>query len=205
MAMTAKERQQALILVIFLGVAGGAGFWMYWRGPKIEEQRQLQTQVDSLQQRVDAARRDLAAGTVESIRQRNRAYEATLERMKELVPTGNEVTTLIDEISIRAKRNGIEIGNFNPLGVEPGANFDIDRYRWIVFGHYNQIGTLMTDIAQLSRIMVPYDVSLTHASTQDQAAYSDTTGAMVRAQFLLRTFVKPQQVLEARGGEGGDR
>jgi type IV pilus assembly protein PilO len=205
MAMTAKERQQALIVMIFIGVAGAAGFWMYWRGPKIEEQRQLQTQVDSLQQRVDAARRDLATGTVESIRERNRAYEVTLERMKELVPTGNEVTTLIDEISVRAKRNGIEIGNFNPLGVEPGATFDIDRYRWIVLGHYNQIGTLLTDIAQLSRIMVPYDVSLTHASTQDQAAYSDTTGAMVRAQFLLRTFVKPQQALEARGGEGGDR
>ena len=205
MAMTAKERQQALIVVIFIGVAGAAGFWMYWRGPKIEEQRQLQTQVDSLQQRVDAARRDLATGTVESIRQRNRAYEATLERMKALVPTGNEVTTLIDEISVSAKRNGIEIGNFNPLGVEPGATFDIDRYRWIVFGHYNQIGTLMTDIAQLSRIMVSYDVSLTHASTQAQAAYSDTTGAMVEAEFLLRTFVKPQQVLEARGGEGGDR
>jgi type IV pilus assembly protein PilO len=204
MAMTAKERQQALILVIFLGVAGAAGFWMYWRGPKMEEQRQLQTQVDSLQQRVDAARRDLATGTVESIRQRNRAYETTLERMKELVPTGSEVTTLIDEISVRAKRNGIEIGNFNPLGIEPGANFDIDRYRWIVYGHYNQIGTLMTDIAQLSRIMVPYDVSLTHASVQEQAAYADTTGAMIRAQFLLRTFVKPQQEL-AQGGEGGDR
>jgi Tfp pilus assembly protein PilO len=125
--------------------------------------------------------------------------------MKELVPTGNEVTTLIDEISVRAKNNGIEIGNFNPLGVEPGANFDVDRYRWIVYGHYNQIGALMTDIAQLSRIMVPYDVSLTHASALEQTAYADTTGALVRAQFLLRTFVKPQQVLGAGGGEGGDR
>ena len=93
----------------------------------------------------------------------------------------------------------------HPLGVEPGANFDVDRYRWIVYGHYNQIGALMTDIAQLSRIMVPYDVSLTHASAQEQAAYADTTGAMVRAQFLLRTFVKPQAVLETGGGEGGDR
>ena len=205
MAMTAKERQQALILVIFVGVAGAAGFWMYWRGPKIEEQRQLQTQVDSLQQRVDAARRDLATGTVESIRQRNRAYEETLERMKELVPTGNEVTTLIDEISILLKQNGIAIGDFSPMGLQPGANFDVDRYRWVVFGHYNQIGQLMTGIGQLSRIMVPYDLSLTHASIQDQRAHSDTTGALIRAQFLLRTFVKPQQVLDAQGGEGGDR
>jgi type IV pilus assembly protein PilO len=205
MAMTAKERQQALILLIFVGVAGAAGFWMYWRGPKVEEQRQLQTQVDSLQQRVDAARRDLATGTVESIRQRNRAYEATLERMKVLVPTGNEVTTLIDEISILLKQNGIDIGDFSPMGLQPGANFDVDRYRWVVFGHYNQIGQLMTGIGRLSRIMVPYDLSLTHASIQDQRARADTTGALIRAQFLLRTFVKQQQVPEAQGGEGADR
>jgi type IV pilus assembly protein PilO len=176
---------------------------MYWRGPKVEEQRALQTQADSLQARVDAARRDLASGTVESIRQRNRDYEATLDRMKQLVPTGNEVTTLIDEISARTKRNGIEIGSFNPLGKEPGLNFDVDRYRWIVYGHYNQIGVLMSDIAQLSRIMVPYDLSLTVASDLDRAAYGDTTGALLRAQFLLRTFVKPQAPA-SEGGDGGD-
>ena len=204
MAMTSKERQQALIVLIFLGVAGVAGFWMYWRAPKIEEQRQLQIQIDSLQARVDAARRDLASGTVESIRQRNRDYEATLERMKALVPTGNEVTTLIDEISSRARRNGVEIGTFNPMGLEIGPNFDIDRYRWVVFGHYNQIGVLMSDIAQLSRIMVPYDLSLTVAAETDQRAFADTTGAMIRAQFMLRTFVKPQ-ASQAQGGDGGDR
>jgi len=200
MAMTSKERQQALILAIFLGVAGAAGFWMYWRGPKVEEQRQLQNQIDTLQARVDAARRDLASGTVESIRQRNRDYEATLERMKELVPTRTEVTTLIDEISARAKRNGVEIGTFNPMGLEVGPNFDIDRYRWIVLGHYNQIGVLMSDIAQLSRIMVPYDVTLNVASENEQQAFADTTGSLIRAQFMLRTFVKPQ----AGGGQGGD-
>jgi Tfp pilus assembly protein PilO len=203
MAMTSKERQQFLILAIFLGVAGAAGFWMYWRGPKIEQERQLQNQIDTLQARVDAARRDLASGTVESIRQRNRDYEATLEQMKELVPTRTEVTTLIDEISARAKRNAVEIGTFNPMGLEAGPNFDIDRYRWVVLGHYNQIGVLMSDIAQLSRIMVPYDLTLTLASENEQQAFADTTGALIRAQFMLRTFVKPQAG-EGQGGDGGD-
>jgi Tfp pilus assembly protein PilO len=204
MAMTSKERQQALILAIFLGVAGAAGFWMYWRGPKVEEERQLQSQIDSLQARVDAARRDLASGTVESIRQRNRDYEGTLDRMKELVPTRTEVTTLIDEISARAKRNGVEIGTFSPMGLEAGPNFDIDRYRWEVLGHYNQIGVLMSDIAQLSRIMVPYDLQLTVATQNEQQAFADTTGALLKAQFMLRTFVKPQAALEDQGGDGGD-
>jgi Tfp pilus assembly protein PilO len=199
--MTAKERQQVLILAIFLAVAGAAGFWMYWRGPKVELQRQLQGEVDSLRAQVDSARRVLASGTIESIRQRNRDFEDMLERMKELVPTGgNEVTSLIDEISARAKRNGVEIGEFSPLAVEVGESFDVYRYRWTVFGHYNQVGVLVSDIAQLSRIMVPYDLSLAIATPQQAAAYADTTGTLLRAQFLLRTFVKPQ----GTGGEGGD-
>ena len=90
------------------------------------------------------------------------------------------------------------------MGLEIGPNFDIDRYRWVVFGHYNQIGVLMSDIAQLSRIMVPYDLSLPVASETDQRAFADTTGAMIRAQFMLRTFVKPQ-ASQAQGGDGGDR
>ena len=200
MAMTAKERQQALILAVVIGVAGGAAFWVYWRGPKVEEQRRLQAELDSVTARVVAARQDLASGTVESIRQQNRDYEAMLELMTELVPTGNEVTTLIDEISARAKRNGVEIAEFNPLAVERGGTFDIHRYRWTVFGHYNQVGVLMSDIAGLSRIMVPYDLELNVAEESEQAAFADATGSLIRVQFFLRTFVKPQ----APAGEGGD-
>jgi len=203
MAMTAKERQQALILAIVVAVALGGLFWVYWRGPKVEEASQLVTQRDSLQARVQAARQDLASGTVESIRQAVQDYEAMLERMTELVPTGNEVTTLIDEISARAKRNGVEIGEFSPLAVEQGASFDIYRYRWTVFGHYNEIGVLMSDIAGLSRIMVPYDISLSLAEEAQQEAYADTTTSLIRAQFFLRTFVKPQP-MAAEGGDGGD-
>ncbi len=204
MAMTAKERQQAMILAIVVAVALGGLFWVYWRGPKVEEASQLTTQRDSLLARVQAARQDLASGTVESIRQSVQDYEAMLDRMTELVPTGNEVTTLIDEISARAKRNGVEIAEFSPLAVEQGASFDIYRYRWTVFGHYNEIGVLMSDIAGLSRIMVPYDVTLSLADEDQRAAYADTTTSMIRAQFFLRTFVKPQAPA-GEGGEGGDR
>jgi type IV pilus assembly protein PilO len=204
MAMTASERQRAMILAIVLGIVAGAAFWVYWRGPRLEEQAALRIQADTLRTRVEAAKRDLASGTMESIRQTVRDYETMLDRMTELVPTGNEVTTLIDEISARAKRNGVEIAEFSPLAVEIGQSFDIYRYRWTVFGNYNEIGVLMSDIAGLSRIMVPYDLELNLAEEAQQAAYADTSQSMLRAQFFLRTFVKPQAPA-AEGGEGGDR
>lgn len=205
MAMTTKERQQALVLAIVLAVAGAVAFWMLWRAPRIEQQQLLRTEIDSLTRQVDLARQDLATGTVESIRQRSADFEATLERMKELVPTGNDVATLIDEIANRARRSGVEIGQMNAPIEEVGMPFNIVRYRWTVLGHYNQIGVLMSDIAQLSRIMVPYDLTLTQAEQVAQRTMADTTGALLRAEFMLRTFVKPAQPSEGEGGAGADR
>ncbi len=205
MAMTNKERQQALAFAIIVAVAGGVAFWMLWRTPLKEEQVALHTQIDSLTQQVDLARQDLASGTVESIRQQNADFDVTLERMKELVPTGNDVATLIDEIANRARRNGVEIDQMGAPVEEVGIPFNIVRYRWTVVGHYNQVGVMMSDIAQLSRIMVPYDVSLTPAAGMAQRTHSDATGALLQAEFMLRTFVKPAELTEAEGGAGGGR
>ena len=205
MAMTTKERQQVLGLAIIVAIAGGVAFWMLWRAPRMEEQQLLRTEVDSLTRQVELARQDLATGTVESIRQRSADFEVTLERLKELVPTGNDVATLIEEIANRARRSGVEIGQMNAPIEELGVPFNIVRYRWTVLGHFDQIGVLMSDIAQLSRIMVPYDLTLNQAEAVAQRTLADTTGALLRAEFMLRTFVKPAPLPEAEGGAGGDR
>ena len=205
MAMTTKERQQVLGLAIIVAIAGGVALWMLWRAPRMEEQQLLRTEVDSLTRQVELARQDLATGTVESIRQRSADFEVTLERLKELVPTGNDVATLIEEIANRARRSGVEIGQMNAPIEELGVPFNIVRYRWTVLGHFDQIGVLMSDIAQLSRIMVPYDLTLSQAEAVAQRTLADTTGALLRAEFMLRTFVKPAPLPEAEGGAGGDR
>ena len=99
----------------------------------------------------------------------------------------------------------MEIGQMSAPVEEVANPFNIVRYRWTVFGHYNQIGVMMSDIAQLSRIMVPYDLSLEEAADVTQRTLADTTGALLQAEFNLRTFVKPAQVIEPEGGAGGDR
>jgi Tfp pilus assembly protein PilO len=205
MAMTTKERQQLMGLVIALAIGAGFAFWWFWMRSNDVRQQELRTSIDSLTQQVNVARRDLATGTVESIRQRSADFEVTLERMKELVPTGNDVATLIDEIANRARRNGIEIGQMGAPIEEMSEPFNIVRYRWTVMGHYDQIGVMMSDIAQLSRIMVPYDLTLEQASEVSQQTMGDTTGALLQAAFNLRTFVKPALPTDAGGGTGGDR
>jgi type IV pilus assembly protein PilO len=192
MALSSRERQQLLALAIILALGAAAAFWFYWRQPKLEEVQTLQRQVDSLRAMVDSARQDLARGTVEDLRRRVADYEGGLSLMRQLVPSGAEVPSLIDDVASRARLRGVEIGQINPQPVTPDIPFQVQRYRFNVFGHFDQIGEFLADIASLQRIMVPYNVAINPASSTAQQAYADTSGALLEAQFQLRTFVKPQ-------------
>src|SRR5256885_1098250 len=110
--------------------------------------------------------------------------------MRRLVPEKNEVPALIDDISTKAKIRGVTIGRLEPLAVEAGAPFDTYKYRLEIIGHYDQLGEFMSDIASLNRIIVPQDVILKPAQQQAMHFLADTLGALLEAQFAIRTFVK---------------
>lgn len=200
MALDAKQRQQLLGFGIFVAVVGAVAFWMYWRTPKLAEMTSMRIKIDSLQARVDSARRDLASGTVEALRRRVRDFESSLGIMRTLVPTGAEVPSLIDDVSARAKRRGVEIAEITPMNAEPGRPFELHRYRFAVIGHYDEISEFLADVASLRRIMVPLEVAVTRASQTAANTYKDTTGALAQATFQLRTFVKPGAAADTAGG-----
>lgn len=202
MAMDARQRQLLLGVAIVVALLGAVAFWMYWRTPQEAELTRMRVRVDSLQARVDSAKRDLAAGTVEALRQRVRDFESSLTLMRTLVPTGAEVPSLIDDVSARAKRRGVEIAEITPLSPEPGHPFDTHKYRFAVIGHYDDVGEFLADVAALRRIMVPFDVSVTRASETAAKTYADTTHALTQARFQLRTFVKPVGAAADSAGGG---
>lgn len=202
MALGAKEKKQLLAIAIVGAIGAGVLFWMYWRAPRVAEAAGMQVRIDSLQARVDSAKKDLASGTVESLRQRVRDYEGSLRLMRQLVPTGAEVPSLIDDVNARAKRRGVEIGDFAPQAVESGSPFETHRYQFSVVGHYDEVGEFLSDVASLARIMVPYEVSVNRANESVAQTYGDTTGALLVVNFKLRTFVKPAAPDSAqRGGQ----
>jgi type IV pilus assembly protein PilO len=191
MALIPQDKQSQVFLLITVALAGiGWAFWDYWMKPTGEEITVTRNQIDSLQTIIDRAKSDLASGTVEDLRRKVEQYTALLAVMRRLVPDKNEVPALIDDISTKAKVRGVTIGRIEPQAVEPGPPFDTYRYRLEIIGHYDQLGEFLSDIASLQRIIVPQDVNLKTANTQAQKLLGDTTGALLEAQFMIRTYVK---------------
>lgn len=202
MAMSDKERKQLLGLLIGLPFLVAGAFWFYVWQPSAAEAAEMRQTMDSLQADVDSAKQDFASGmTVEDLRRRNADYAASLALMRELVPTDNEVATLINDISDRAKLRNVHLTDLTPSGYEEGEHFRVGQWRFVVVGRYDDIGGFLSDIASLSRIMVPSQLSL----QQDRSALSlgDTSGALLQATFQLRTFVKRRQSGAGDGGGAG--
>jgi len=184
------QRSQIMMLLILVAGAGGYFFWTKVQSPQSEQLGAAQSAADSLVRIIEAAKADLASGTVDDLRRKVEEYQGSLELMRRLVPERNEVPTLIDDISTKPKVRAVTLGTIQPLPPQAGATFDTYRYKLEVYGHYDQVGEYLADIASLPRIVVPQDVIMSMATPATQKLLGDTAGALLLAEFTLRTFVK---------------
>jgi type IV pilus assembly protein PilO len=190
LGLPTDQRGQIMALLILVALAGGYFFWTKVHQPQSAQIAAETQQADSLQKIVEAAKRDLASGSIEDLRRRVEEYNGSLELMRRLVPDRNEVPTLIDDISTKAKVRGITLGKIQPLTPDLGTPFDTYRYRLEVYGQCDQIGEYLADVASLPRIVVPEEVTLSTASQAAQKQLGDTAGALLLGEFSIRTFVK---------------
>jgi len=211
MALGLPTDQRSQIMLLLVVVAAfliylswdGMGLYPYAHKVSAAKIESARVEMDSLQRIVDAAKRDLASGSVEDLRRRVAEYGAALELMRRLVPEGNEVPALMDDISTKAKVRGITLGKLQPLTPESGQPFDTYRYRLEVYGHFDQIGEFLADVASLPRIVVPQELVLSSAKQQAQRLLGDTLGALLLAEFSIRTYVKSTAPPPAAGKPAG--
>lgn len=184
------QRSQIMLLLAIAAAAGGYFFWTKVHVPTNTRITSATVEIDSLQAIVAKAKADLQSGTAEDLRRKLSEYRSALGLMRRLVPERNEVPSLIDDISTKAKVRGVNLAQIQPLAREQGMPFDIDRYRVAVYGHYDQVGEFLADVASLPRIVVPQELVLRTAPQQTQRLLADTLGALLEAQFSIRTYVK---------------
>src|SRR5712664_2766464 len=171
------QRGQIMLLLVVAALAGGYFFWTKKHTPDIARITDANQESDSLERIVAAAKADLASGSIEDLRRRVEEYQGSLELMRRLVPDRNEVPTLIDDIPTKAKVRGITLGKIQPLTPDLGIPFETYRYRLEVYGHYDQFGDYLADVASLPRIVVPEEVTLSTASPAAQKQLGDTAGS----------------------------
>jgi type IV pilus assembly protein PilO len=190
-----NQRDQAMTLVCVIAVALVGLYWVYVYSPKRVELTALEVRADSLESKNAAAKREMASGSVDKVKEEAARYERDLDIMRQLVPTGNEVPALLEQVSTSARRAGLEIASVEPEPVLEGDQFDTYRYKLAVSGGFHPIGEFLANVGSLTRIVAPVNVSLANTSARNKGKKD-----ALDARFEVQTYVS-KSAPKARGGK----
>src|SRR5215208_7809685 len=182
-----KDQPKVLSTIIALALAGL--YWNFVYTPKSAELNQTEERVTSLESANDKAKRELAKGNVDQLRAQAQEYQQNLQVMRQLVPTGNEVPALLEQVSNAARRAGLEISAVEPQPVISGEQFDTYRYRFSVTGSYHQLGEFLANVGSLPRIMSPVNLRLAPITTEQAKKAQQKGKSLVGSQFEIQTYV----------------
>ena len=174
----------------FLALVIAFSYWNWVYTPKSTELDTVRQHVETLDAANQRAKAELAKGNVNELRAQAETYKRNLELMRQLVPTGNEVPALLDQISTAARRVNLDIGSVEPLPVIVGNEFDTYRYRMAIGGDYHTIARFLTNVGSLPRIMAPVNLSLgTVAAPPTAKNRMRPNTQFLRATFEVQTYV----------------
>lgn len=193
--MPTTQREQLLFAIGFLALIGAGAYWYFRYSPVSGELVTKREYVEAIEARNSRARADLARGTVAQLTAQANEYQANLDLMRQLVPESNQLPVLVDQISTAARRVGLDVGTLAPLGPEIGTDFDAHRYELTVTGSYHTVAEFLTNVASLSRIVVPVKVRLGAAPPEN----TDPERSVV-TMFELHTYVLKADTLPPAGG-----
>lgn len=186
-----SQRDQVLVMLVLVSLAAIYAFYEYRWKPVNESIAEIQTHVDSLNVWNQKAKIEMSRGTEKELLQQAARYQQSLTVMRQLVPTGNEVPTLLEQVSTAARRVGLDVSDIQPQPVIPGEQFDTYRYSLKVMGDFHSLGEFLTNVGSLTRIIAPVNVKLLLPGNAARAAKLKRRkdDAIIEAQFDIQTYV----------------
>ena len=189
--LPSSQRNQVLLVVIMLSIGAMYAFYQFRWVPVNDSLTVMQTHVDSLDVWNQRAKVEMSKGTEKQLLQQAAKYQQSLAVMRQLVPTGNEVPTLLEQVSTAARGVGLDVADIQPQPVIPGEQFDTYRYTVHVLGDYHTLAEFMTNVGSLTRIIAPVNVKLTLPMNAERAKKlrRRKDDAIIEAQFDIQTYV----------------
>ena len=188
--LPSSQKDQTKIAIGLIAVALAGYYYSYPYAARSEAIETTRTHVETLEAQNAKARAQASRSDVKKLDAEAARAGASLDAMRRLVPTANEVPALLEEISTAARRAGLEISGVVPDPVLKGEEFDTYRYRVSVVGGYHALTTFLANVGSLPRIVAPVTFALMPATDN-----TPTKGgprrvfAPLSAMVTLQTYV----------------
>lgn len=197
-----SQRDQLMMLTVLIAGALASAYWNFVYLPKRTEIVDLRARVDTLEERNKAARLEAAKGNGEKLKAEAEQFARDLEVMRQLVPTGNEVPALLEQVSTAARRAGLDLSAVTPQPVIEGEQFDTYRYKIAVTGGYHAVAEFLANVGSLTRIVAPVNLTLAPANNPNLEAVQrrPSGSSAIDTKFEIQTYVAKTSTV-TRGGK----
>lgn len=183
------QREKNLVIIGIVAILLAGAFWWFRFSPQQLTLGAMSAHVDSVETNNRRARVAIARGTVQQLQNQAAQYQKNLDMMRELVPTSNEVPSLLENVSTAARRVGLDLASVEPVPVIQGEQFDTYRYKVSVMGGYHELAEFLTNVGSLERIMAPVGLDLKmHTGTKTQVNQKPGE-SLLDASFQIQTYV----------------
>lgn len=198
------QREQVLLTVAILALAAVGAYGYFVFVPRSKEIAKTRARVQALASLNEHAKEEMAHGNPQDLRRELAHYRQNLELIRSLVPAGNEVPALLEQVSTAARRAGLDLSTVDPQPVVRGDNYDTYRYGIALVGGYHSLATFLTNVGSLTRIVLPVDLTLQLPTNAPAgSAKADSTAAAIEARFQLETFVVHKPANDGSGAKPG--
>jgi len=179
------QRDQIMLAVGILMLLGGGAYWYFVDEPQNVALVMKIAQLDTLNASNQRAKAQLARGTAAQIRKESDSLRTNLDLLRTLVPAGNEVAGLVEQVSNAARRVKLELGGIDPQPPIEGEMFDTYRYKIKLAGSYHEVAEVLANIATLSRVVAPINLALVPSAAANQKPGRQ----LLAATFDIQTYV----------------
>ncbi len=171
-----------LSLGLIMGFAVFQNIYIIPKQKKIEVARKnlvkLTREISALQIRVDDKK--LRARQEAVVLERYRSLEERLERAKEMLPTRDDVSGLLEGLTEPGRRTGVSVLSLLPYPPEDMPKLTKFSFKLQLEGKYRNIGRYLAALETLDRLIVVDNVQLTG---------SEGNSGNVQAQVLASTYL----------------
>jgi type IV pilus assembly protein PilO len=166
---------KVILMIILLGIVLGGGYYYHITDKRTDLQRAETAELDLRKEYADKAAQ---AANLEAYRQQKIEMEAAFGALLRQLPSETEVPGLIDDISRTALENELNIESIT-IQPERRTEFYVEvPLSIIVDGDYHKIGSFVSGVANLSRIVTLHDFTVEPSQS----------GRGLKMQILAKTY-----------------
>ena len=178
-----KQQQKLLIgliplLLLFV-------YWYLFHGDKAAEVDAMRTRLETLEQNNNTARAIAEQGSSEDLARRLELYQEHMQRLEQLIPSGEEVPDLLNMIASRAEATDVQLALMRPEEDVASGFYRRVTYEMGVIGRYHEVAQFLSEVGSLPRIVTPIDLTLRRRGEASE-------GSELEAGFRIETYVLPQ-------------